>query len=118
MRGLETSGMTNNDKENIPVNKPFKKKGRPLGGKRNKQNGGSIVNSFFDQENKNVLKQQKNPDREPFQQIDDKPRDTALQELQLNQLEPSFDTKANQFESQNNLLTFHQHMQLHNQSNF
>ena len=30
MRGLETSGMTYN-KENIPTNKPYKKKGRPLG---------------------------------------------------------------------------------------
>ena len=35
-RGLETSGTTYN-KENIPDNKPCKKKGRPLGGKQKKQ---------------------------------------------------------------------------------
>ena len=36
MRGLETSGMTYN-KENIPINKPRGKKGRPLGCKHKKQ---------------------------------------------------------------------------------
>jgi hypothetical protein len=46
-----------NDKENIPINKPMKKRGRPLGGKRNKENGVQMVHSFFDQENMNELKE-------------------------------------------------------------
>lgn len=81
IRGLETSGMTYN-KENIPINKPYKKKGRPLGCKHKKQNDETMVNSFLDMENKTELKEQRKAEREPFKPIsfDEQSKDNALQQ--------------------------------------
>jgi len=112
MRGLETSGMTYN-KENIPVNKPYKKKGRPLGCKHKKQNDEPLVGSFLDLENKIESKEQRKAEREPFKPIpfEGQETDNALQESSINnQIISNFDMKTNAFDygMQNHLLTCHQ----------
>ena len=66
IRGLETSGKTY-DKENIPLNKPYKKKGRPL--KKPK-----AVQPFSDIENKieeplEHQRKERQAERQPFKPI-------------------------------------------------
>jgi hypothetical protein len=82
MRGLETSGMTYN-KENIPINKPYKKKGRPLGCKHKKPTDEPVVGSFTDLENKIKPKERKKAEREPFKPIlfEGQESEIALQQL-------------------------------------
>lgn len=99
MRGLETSGMTY-DKENIPVNKPYRKKGRPLGCKHKKQNDEPLVGSFLDLENKIEPKEQRKAEREPFKPIsfEGQEADNALQPSMNHQIISNFEMKTNAFD--------------------
>ena len=115
MRGLETSGMTYN-KENIPVNKPYKKKGRPLGCKQKKPSDEPLVGSFTDKENNVQPKYQKKAEREPFKPIpfESQDMDNALQESKAGYELNPYEMKNNGFDygMPNNLLTCHQQIQI------
>jgi len=100
MRGLETSGMTYN-KENIPTNKPQKKKGRPLGCKQKKQIDEPLVASFMDLENKIEMKEQRKAEREPFKPIPFEGQQTDIDMQQSSMEHPmtsSFEIKTNAFD--------------------
>mgnify|MGYP006079182683 FL=1 len=109
------------NKENIPTNKPQKKKGRPLGCKQKKHIDEPLVASFMD-ENKVEAKEQRKAEREPFKPIPFEGQQTDMDMHQSPLEHPmtsSFDIKTNAFDFgvQNHLMASHQQVLLQAQSN-